>query len=59
LEFGYFSAYRSRLQWVSFPIHSVLPRHTMFANEIFRLMLWLFLIIFFDQTNLKNEEILA
>jgi hypothetical protein len=32
-------------------------RHTMFAVELFRLMLWLFLIILFDQSNRKNEEV--
>jgi hypothetical protein len=30
-------------------------RHTMFAVEIFRLILWLFLIILFDFTNRKDE----
>jgi len=34
-------------------------RHTMFAVEMFRLLLWIFLIILFDQTNRKDEEILA
>jgi hypothetical protein len=31
-------------------------RHTMFAVEIFRLMLWLFLILLFDQANQKDED---
>jgi hypothetical protein len=31
----------------------------MFAVELFRLMLWLFLIILFDQSNRKNEEVLG
>ena len=30
-------------------------RHTMFAVEMFRLMLWMFLIILFDQANQKFE----
>jgi len=30
-------------------------RHTMFAVEVFRLMMWLFLIILFDQSNRKDE----
>ena len=32
-------------------------RHTMFAVEVFRLMMWVFLIILFDQANRKNEEV--
>ena len=32
-------------------------RHTMFAVEMFRLMMWVFLIILFDQANRKDEEV--
>jgi hypothetical protein len=31
-------------------------RHTMFAVEMFRLMLWLFLLILLDQVNQTDEE---
>lgn len=30
-------------------------RHTMFAVEMFRLILWVFLVILFDEVNRKNE----
>jgi hypothetical protein len=30
-------------------------RHTMFAVEMFRLMMWVFLIVLFDQSNRKDE----
>jgi hypothetical protein len=32
-------------------------RHTMFAVEMFRLLIWVFLIILFDQANRKDEEV--
>jgi len=32
-----------------------LTRHTMFAVEMFRLMMWVFLIVLFDQSNRKDE----
>ena len=36
-----------------------ITRHTLFSVELFRLMLWLFLIILFDQANRKDEELLT
>jgi hypothetical protein len=36
-----------------------ITRHTIFAVEMFRLMLWLFLIVLFDQASRKNKEVLT
>lgn len=36
-----------------------ITRHTLFSVELFRLMLWVFLIVIFDQSNRKDEEILV
>ena len=45
---------------VSFFADSIgITRHTMFAVELFRLMMWVFLIILFDQVNRKDEQVLA
>jgi hypothetical protein len=35
-----------------------ITRHTLLPVELFRMMLWLFLILLFDQTNRKDGEIL-
>jgi len=43
---------------VSFFADSIgVTRHTMFAVEMFRLLMWIFLIILFDQANRKDEEV--
>lgn len=45
---------------VSFFADSIgITRHTLFSVELFRLIMWIFLIILFDQTNRDNEDILA
>jgi len=45
---------------VSFFADSIgITRHTLFSVEMFRLMMWIFLIILFDQTNQKNEDVLV
>jgi hypothetical protein len=36
-----------------------ITRHTMFAIEMFRLMMWLFLLILLDQANRTTKEVLA
>lgn len=36
-----------------------ITRHTLFSVELFRLMLWVFLIVLFDHANRKDEEILV
>jgi hypothetical protein len=45
---------------VSFYADSIgITRHTMFAVEMFRLMMWLFLLILLDQANRTDEEVLV
>jgi hypothetical protein len=43
---------------VSFFADSIgVTRHTMFAVEMFRLMMWVFLIVLLDQANQKDEKV--
>jgi hypothetical protein len=45
---------------ISFFADSIgVTRHTMFAVEMFRLMMWVFLLILVDQSNRTDEEVLA